>query len=196
MKKLILLVLLVLPLYSFSQLRDSVYVKTDIFEVMYSEVKEQPLWVKYEVKCPNGTAVRKGMDFYTDPKIHTSDNGDYVLNIYDKGHLAPAADFKCDTQTLNKTFTYLNCSLQNKYLNRGQWRMLEDYERLLSYTEGNVKVRIDLYFEIKPAKVPGGASIPYAFKKTITTKNKVLCFYFLNVKPTKQTFLDYQIKCK
>ena len=45
MKKLLLLILLgTIPFSIFAQknLRDSIYIKTDIFEVVYSEVLEQP----------------------------------------------------------------------------------------------------------------------------------------------------------
>lgn len=192
MKKLLLILLL--PLLSFGQLRDSIYVKTDIYEVMYSEKLEQPLWVKYEVKCIDGKASRKGMDFYTEKTIHTSDAKDYVNNVYDKGHCAPAADFNCNREMLLKTFSYLNCTLQNERLNRVHWRLLEDYERLLAYTEGPVNVEIKITFDKNPSRVPGGAAIPTSFYKIIKTKNKTLKFFFKNEPPTKPTFVDYQIK--
>ena len=145
MKKFLLLLLL--PLLGFGQLRDSIYVKTDIYEVMYSEKLEQPLWVKYQVACTDGTASRKGMDFYVDKTIHTSDAKDYANNVYDKGHCAPAADFNCNREMLFKTFSYLNCTLQNDKLNRVHWRLLEDYERLLAVTEGPVNVEIKIVFD-------------------------------------------------
>lgn len=192
MKKFLLILLL--PLLGFGQLRDSVYVKTDIYEVMYSETLEQPLWVKYQVKCVDGTASRKGMDFYTDKTIHTSDAKDYINNVYDKGHCAPAADFNCNREMLLKTFSYLNCTLQNERLNRVHWRLLEDYERLLAYTEGPVSIEIRIVFDKNPKRVPAGAAIPTAFYKIIKTKNKTLKFFFKNEPPTKPTFVDYQIK--
>ena len=192
MKKFLLILLL--PLVGFGQLRDSVYVKTDIYEVMYSEKLEQPLWVKYQVACTDGKASRKGMDFYVDKKIHTSDAKDYIDNVYDKGHCAPAADFNCNREMLFKTFSYLNCTLQNDRLNRVHWRLLEDYERLLAYTEGPVNVEIRMVFDKNPKRVPAGAAIPTAFYKIIKTKNKSLKFFFKNEQPTKATFVDYQIK--
>ncbi|MFM7982580.1 MAG: DNA/RNA non-specific endonuclease, partial [Candidatus Fonsibacter sp.] len=93
-------------------LRDKVKIKTKLFVIEYSEKLEQPTSIQYTVMCPNGTASRSGMDFYTNDSIHTSDNADYANNIYDKGHLAPAADFNCDRETLHQTFSYLNCALQ------------------------------------------------------------------------------------
>lgn len=192
MKKFLLLLLL--PLIGFGQLRDSIYVKTDIYEVMYSEKLEQPLWVKYTVACTDGKASRKGMDFYTDKTIHTSDAKDYAFNVYDKGHCAPAADFNCNREMLFKTFSYLNCTLQNEKLNRVHWRLLEDYERLLAYTEGPVNVEIRMVFDSNPRRVPAGAAIPSAFYKIIKTRSKKITFFFKNEQPTKPTFVDYQIK--
>ena len=136
MKKL-LLSLFLFPLVVFAQ-RDSVYVKTDIFTAVYSEVLQQPKWVTYTVQCPNGKTPRTGMDFYTVPDIITSDNADYVDNVYDKGHCAPAADFNCTKEMLYKTFSYVNCVLQNQYLNRGVWRLLEVYERDLAATTSEI----------------------------------------------------------
>jgi endonuclease G len=192
MKKLLLLLLL--PLVGFGQLRDSIYVKTDIYEVMYSEKLEQPLWVKYTVACTGAGASRKGMDFYTDKKIHTSDAKDYAFNVYDKGHCAPAADFNCTREMLFKTFSYLNCTLQNDKLNRVHWRLLEDYERLLAYTEGPVNVEIRMVFDKNPKRVPAGAAIPSAFYKIIKTRSKKVTFFFKNEPPTKPTFADYQVR--
>jgi len=192
MKKLLLLLLL--PLVGFGQLRDSIYVKTDIYEVMYSETLEQPLRVKYQVACTGIGVSRKGMDFYTDKKIHTSDAKDYAFNVYDKGHCAPAADFNCNREMLFKTFSYLNCTLQNEKLNRVHWRLLEDYERTLAINEGPVYVEIRVIFDKNPRRVGAGAAIPSAFYKTIKTRNKTLKFLFKNEQPNKPTFMDYQIK--
>jgi endonuclease G len=193
-KQKLISLLLLFPLLSFGQLKDSVYVKTDIFEVMYSETLEQPLWVKYQVLCPDGTASRKGMDFYTIKEIKTSDSKDYEKNEWDKGHVAPAADFNCNKEMLFKTFSYLNCTLQHEKLNRVHWRLLEDYERLLAYTEGPVFVEVRVIFDKNPRRVGSGAAIPTAFKKIIKTKTKTVAFFFKNEPPTKPTFVDYQVK--
>ena len=66
--KQLLFALLLTPVLATAQLRDSVRIKTDIYEVIYSEKLESPRWIKYTVLCPNGTASRAGMDFYTEHK--------------------------------------------------------------------------------------------------------------------------------
>ena len=190
MKRILLLCLLV-PSILFSQ-RADVLVKTDIFTVNYSEIYQQPLRIEYIVQCPNGGASRKGMDFYTNDSIITSDNADYENNIYDKGHLAPAAAFTCTPQMLHKTFSYLNCALQDQYLNRGTWRLLEAYERQLAATS-TVKVEIILEFK-NSSKLPTGATVPSGFYKKITAGTKVYMYYFANAKPISSKYSDYEIK--
>ena len=197
MKKLSLLFLFTaIAVSAFAQkpLRDSVYVKTSIYEVMYSEKLEEPLWVKYSVQCPNGTASRAGMDFYTNDSIKTSNNADYAHNVYDKGHMAPAADFNCTKEMLFMTFSYLNCALQNQYLNRGVWKMLESQEREWAKTEP-VSVTIQCIFDKTSVKLPTGPTVPSGFIKIIVLEKskKTYKFYFPNVKPTKAKFNEYLI---
>jgi len=190
----ILFALLLTPVVATAQLRDSVRIKTDIYEVIYSEKLESPRWVKYTVLCPNGTASRAGMDFYINDSVKTSSNEDYVKNEWDKGHMAPAADFNCDKVMLYKTFSYLNCALQNQYLNRGVWRMLELQEREYAKQEPTV-VTIEATFSKTSYKLPTGATVPDGFFKIIYLEKsgKTIKFYFPNVTPTKEKYTDYQL---
>ena len=192
--KTLIFTLLIFPLLTLAQLRDSVQIKTSIYEAVYSEKLESPLKITYTVQCTNGTASRAGMDFYTDKSIHTSDAKDYVDNVYDKGHMAPAADFNCTKEMLYKTFSYVNCALQNQYLNRGVWKMLEVQEREWAKNE-MVSVTIRVIFTDGSSKLPTGASIPVGFLKTIYLHNtkKTYSFYFENIKPIKPSYLNYQI---
>ena len=105
---------------------------------------------------------------------------DYVNNEWDKGHLAPAAAFNCDKETLKKTFSYLNCALQHEGLNRGPWKELEEFERGLAKISDDVMVHIIVVFSELPSTVPGGATIPSAFIKEITFNGIVYSFLFPN----------------
>ena len=193
MKKLLILLLLITPVTLLAQLRDSVYIKTSIYETVYSEVLEQPKWVKYTVLCPDGKASRKGMDFYTESSVITSSNPDYVNNEWDKGHMAPAADFNCTTEMLKQTFSFVNCALQNESLNRGAWRLLEAYERELAKTN-----QVSVYIKLDFGKnvLPTGANVPTGFYKEIKTPKDKLCFYFKNEKPASTDFNKYKCNCK
>ena len=195
MKQIILFsVLFFIHFVSYSQLRDSVLVKTPIFTVMYSETLEQPLWVKYQAIPIKKVADRKGMDFYTEKEYHTSNNGDYVANVWDKGHMAPAAHFTDSKERLKGTFTYLNSALQHERLNRGEWRLLEAEERKWADIQP-LEVHIKVVFSDKPKRVEGGAAIPDGFWKTIrfTKGDSTHIYYFPNGVPDKK-WKEYRIK--
>lgn len=172
-------------------LRERVEFQVDnLFSGVYSEVLEQPLEVSYIVPCPNGDASRSGLDFFTDPDIHTSDDDDYYNNVWDKGHLAPAAAFSCDRETIKKTFTFLNAALQHQGLNRGQWNQLETFERdLANFFE--VKVKIEVLFEGQLQVLPSGATVPTGFIKTIEFADKVITFKFPNGDTSGTDWIDY-----
>ena len=176
----VLLTVISLSMYGQNSVIDNDTIHTDLFDVVYSEKLEQPLWITYKVLCPMGTQSRSGLNFYTNDSIHTSNNEDYKDNIWDKGHLAPASAFNCDRETLKKTFTYLNCVLQHEGLNRGPWKELERFEVGLSKIFESVIVEIKVCFEGELGVVSGGATIPSGFKKTIKFDNKEIMFYFPN----------------
>ena len=190
----LLLFLLFITTNLFAQKRDSGFVKTEIYEVMYSEKLEQPLWIKYNVRCPEGNYPRAGLDFYKNDSIHTSDDLDYQKNIYDKGHLAPAASFNCTREMLMITFSYLNCALQNENLNRGVWKSLELFERQIAKTEPIVEVMIICQFSNKSVKLESGAIVPDGFWKIIKYSNKTLRFYFPNQNPKFKDPMKYLVQ--
>jgi len=84
MKKIVFLIgLFILSVSSFGQ---DVRIKNEVFEVLYSQDLEQPLWIKYR-SLNRPTNVNRGhMNFYKEGNIKTSDDADYKGNIYDKGH--------------------------------------------------------------------------------------------------------------
>jgi endonuclease G len=190
MFKYILTLSLFIPILSLSQ---TIKVKSNIFEVVYSETLEQPLYVRYTVLC-DGEGVkysRDGMDFYKNDSIHTSDSEDYYNNVWDKGHMAPAADFNCDYSNLKSTFSYLNCALQHQDLNRRTWRYLEEHERNISVGK-TVTVEIEVIFSKKSTKLITGATIPDAFKKKIYVNGVVYgVWYFENKSITTKNFNNY-----
>jgi DNA/RNA endonuclease G (NUC1) len=169
---------------SFGQLRDSVRVKNKVFSVIYSEKLEQPIWLKYRSTNRPTNVNRGSMDFYGEKLIKTSDNEDYKNNIYDKGHIAPAATFSDNMENLKQTFSYLNSALQDQYLNRGEWRLLEEQERKWDDLE-SLTVIVKVFFDKTSKTLPTGATVPSYFQKHIffEKQKKWKCFVFLNEKP-------------
>ena len=168
-------------------------IKTEIFEVEYSEELEQPIKLTYIVQCPMGDASRSGLDFRKVEGYHTSDNGDYKDNVWEKGHLAPAAAFNCDREMVKATFSYLNCALQHEGLNRGPWKELERFERDLAKIYPEVSVLIIVNFDETPERVPGGAAIPTSFTKEITFGERTIKFLFPNQDVAGEDWFNFSI---
>lgn len=168
------------------ELREEVIVENQVFKVWYNEVYEQPMKLIYTSTNRVKNVDRGSMNFYTDSEVHTSDNKDYYRNVWDKGHLAPAATYSDSYENLKLTFSYLNCALQNQYLNRGEWRLLEEQERDWD-DESNLTVTVELVFGEGHEVLPTGGHIPtdmikhIYFEKTGSYK----CFEFPNSKPEK-----------
>lgn len=175
----------------------NVTIKKQHYTSVYSQSLEQPLTVTYEVLCSSVKSKanynsRQGLNFYVESGIHTSDNADYAHNDYDKGHMAPAADFNCDETALKETFSYVNCTLQHKDLNRGLWKELEAYEKELAATHA-VTVKIQIEFT-KITRVATGAAIPTGFTKTIYLEGKPFKSYYFPNQSLVGSFEKYLVK--
>ena len=107
----------------------------------YVEEHEQASWVFHiimpEVKDGN---VSRTNDFRIDPYVSTgtAEEVDYFLKYkgddgkyeydgfgYDRGHLAPSADFRWSKEALSESYFYSNMSPQYPEFNRGVWAQLE-----------------------------------------------------------------------
>ena len=174
---------------------DSILVTTNIFEISYNEIFEQPNWVKYTVRDIVKNADRDGMNFYTVDSIYTSDDNDYYSNRWDRGHMAPAGSFNDSYENLYSTFTYLNVALQYDDLNRGAWVDLEEQIREWAGELGDIEVEIYLEFASNHIVLNTGAHVPSAFYKFVSFPDGTKkCYYFPNITPDK-AWQDYEIDC-
>ena len=174
---------------------DSILVTTNIFEISYNEIFEQPNWVKYIVRDIVKNADRDGMNFYTVDSIYTSDDNDYYSNRWDRGHMAPAGSFNDSYENLYSTFTYLNVALQYDDLNRGAWVDLEEQVRKWADEFGDIGVEIYLEFDSNHIILDTGAHVPSAFYKYVNFPDESKkCYYFPNISPNK-SWSEYEIDC-
>ena len=174
--------------------RSEVIIENNVYKVWYNEVYEQPMKLIYtSTNRPKGVD-RGSMDFHTEKDVHTSDKDDYYRNIYDKGHLAPAATYSDTQENLYTTFSYLNCALQDQYMNRGEWRLLEEQERVWDDNE-NLTVTVELVFKPNHKVLSTGGHVPDNMVKHIyfEKSKKWMCYDFPNVKPTKG-WEEHQVK--
>ena len=144
-------------------LRSGVIIDKGIYTVSYNEIYEQPNWLTYTVSNRAKNVDRGRMNFYKESDIHTSDNADYTKNPWDKGHLAPAADFSDSYKNLKTTFSFLNCSMQLDRLNQGEWAELEAQVRKWSKQYGDIDVKIELFFASDHQIRNTGVHIPTGF---------------------------------
>ena len=113
--------------------------------LLYNEKYEQATWVAHMV-LPDITSglVGRSNDFRPDSLVKTGSavEEDYFLKEtrpdgtfkydgfgYDRGHLAPSADFRWSSKALSESFLYSNMSPQVADFNRDSWAKLEDLLR-------------------------------------------------------------------
>ena len=115
------------------------------FSLSYNEQHEQANWVMHVIlpAISDGNATRSN-DFREDPLVTTGTSleQDYFLKEekpdgkykydgfgYDRGHLAPSADFRWSEQALSESYFYSNMSPQIGDFNRLKWAELENWMR-------------------------------------------------------------------
>lgn len=111
------------------------------FALEYAEPYEQARWVLHRVLGKTGKAKRADR-FQPDPLVSTGSAlpSDYTRTGYDRGHMAPAGDFKHDQEATNQTFFMSNMSPQDHALNIGIWNDLEDQVRRWAKKRGSLVV--------------------------------------------------------
>jgi endonuclease G len=147
------------------------------FELVFDENARIPEWTAYELTAEEvaGTAPR-GRHFDIDPEVHgvQADNEDYRNTGWDRGHMVPAGDMKLDDQMMRESFYFSNICPQNRNLNGGDWKTLEELCRI--YAQRYEKVFIvcgpiignNLYGRLGPHQV----IIPDAFFKVLLVETK------------------------
>eukprot|EP00578_Thalassiosira_sp_NH16_P031637 CAMPEP_0181080042 /NCGR_PEP_ID=MMETSP1071-20121207/2355_1 /TAXON_ID=35127 /ORGANISM="Thalassiosira sp., Strain NH16" /LENGTH=405 /DNA_ID=CAMNT_0023161491 /DNA_START=35 /DNA_END=1252 /DNA_ORIENTATION=+ len=93
-----------------------------------------------KTKAEAEAASRKNKRFHEEQTLlpyHRSRNQYYRNSGYDRGHLAPAADFPQKDKEMNDTFVLTNVSPQLPKFNRSTWLKLEEFVRLTAKKEGN-----------------------------------------------------------
>jgi len=90
------------------------------------------------------------------PECFRSRNSAYHFSGYDRGHMAPAADFKHDDEQLEHTYNLINVSPQDHKVNRQAWARLEDWARRVAdkYDRENREAATSTYVVTGPLWLP------------------------------------------
>ena len=124
---------------------DETIIHHSALSLVYDEEHEQAKWVAHiitkDIRTGNES---RSNDFREDPKVVTGSAAeqDYFLKFlqadnsytydgygYDRGHLAPSADFRWSAKALSESYFYSNMSPQAPEFNRGKWAELEGFVR-------------------------------------------------------------------
>jgi endonuclease G, mitochondrial len=156
--------------------------------LVYDEPHEQAKWVAHMVlpDIIEGKITRSN-DFRIDDMVKTGSTNelDFFLKTaksdgtfeydgfgYDRGHLAPSADFRWSLKALSESYFYSNMSPQLPEFNRELWSGLEDKVR--GYIFRNPGSRLFVVtgpiLDAKPAVIersPNKVAIPKAFFKVV-----------------------------
>ncbi|MFY0653231.1 MAG: DNA/RNA non-specific endonuclease [Cyclobacteriaceae bacterium] len=170
-------------------------VEHSYFTLCYDEKNEQAKWVAYSLTSKNlaNAAYKRKDNFRTDPMVSTESASptDYKKSGYDRGHLAPAADFTWTEQGLDDSFFMSNMSPQVPGFNRGIWKKLE--EQVRDWAEENDKLYIVTgpVIEKKTKKIgKNKVSVPQYYYKAILDieepELKAIGFLMKNEKSSKR----------
>lgn len=169
MKKVFLLISIIL----FSIIvksQDTIRIKHTNYTTVFSKSKHYPVlvewWItKSKVGCP--TPLKRKNNFQPDPLLPNETNllEDYKGSGTDRGHMMPASENLCQTQSIqDECFYFSNISPQYNSLNTGDWKSVETMEKEYAKKEDSVHVWCG---NIGVAKKIGKVSVPTQCWKVI-----------------------------
>lgn len=153
---------------------DEEIIRHKAYTLGYNENTEQPNWVAYTISKDNllKPVTERDGEFREDYSVTTlsASLDDYRSSGYDRGHLAPAADFKWDKEAMNESFYLSNMSPQDPEFNRGIWADLESAVRNNAYDSDFLYVTTGpVFYKNKPIKTIGKnkVAVPHAYYKAL-----------------------------
>lgn len=113
------------------------------FTLSYNSSTRLPDWVAWELTSEEveGENPRKDR-FRQDPQVlgPQGDKADYKHSGWDRGHMAPAGDFKWNVDAMDETYYFTNICPQNTQLNTGDWKELEEQCSRWAKKYGNIYI--------------------------------------------------------
>lgn len=177
-------------------------VRHDGYVLRYRDQYEQADWVAYPLLAfeTTGDAERDQESFKPDPLVEskTALPTDYTRSGYDRGHLAPAGDFKFSQRLTRESFYMSNVSPQAPQFNRGVWKELEEQVRVWARRDQG------LYVVTGPVLKPGletigkknEVAVPEQFYKVILYCNRPtirIIGFLLNNEPSNQSLQSFVV---
>ncbi len=169
-------------------------VEHEYYTLRYNEKTEQADWVAYKLKKINldNSKFKRTDNFREDPDVKSKSAtlADYKGSGYDRGHLAPAADFAWSKNGMSESFYMSNMSPQQPGFNRGIWKKLEERVRDWARSNNEIYVVTGPIYRSKSEKIgKNKVVVPDQYYKVILELNgkeiKGIGFILENEKSSK-----------
>lgn len=169
----------------------------------YNQDTRNANWVAWHMtrETEDGPWKRDGLPYIEDMEVEgvRQELNDWLnlTDVYDHGHLCPAADCRWDKDAMVQTFLLTNMCPQDKELNRGGWEELENRCRGWARHYGSIYIAAGPIFYSKNYQTIGNnhVGVPDAFFKVVLVMNscpKTIGFIYPNHKTDHS--LEYYVK--
>lgn len=158
------------------------------FKIAYNVERRLAEYVSYELTADHlrNKEADRANKFISDPllvekKLPYVVTSEYTKTGYDRGHLAPSADFAWSQEANNLTFVMSNMAPQTPGLNRDAWKRLEAQVRKWACGEEKITVITGPVLAKNLPKLKSGLEIPEDFFKIIideTPPKKAIAFLY------------------
>ena len=193
MKKLLLLLFFITATQA-----QVIVLKHTAYEIHFDTKLKQPIFTHYiltvqHAKECKGSKIPR-TTFHSDSLICGTcqiSNKAYakVSKIYDRGHLAPDDDFRWSKRTEREAMIYDNESFQVFQFNRGTWKSLEEYVRLLA-----VKYDVEVFTGvIYGSQIINSFAVPNYYWKLIKYNGITEAYKIPNIIPTSKNFSNFKV---
>ena len=160
----------------------------DGYDIGYNTQTKTPAWVaeKLTRAALDGKTTYRKNNFRPDPMVpaqYSATLEDYSGSGYDRGHMAPAEDFRNSESQMSDSFYLSNMIPQNSALNRGTWATLEKNVRYWAQKYNEIYVVTGpIYYQGKALGYAGKVPVPtHVFKAIyIPQLNKSIAFILPN----------------
>ena len=167
--------------------------KREGYKLSYNKTTKCANWVAWKLTKEHidGVWSRKGLKYIEDIEAEypRQEVGDWNINPkrYDHGHMCPAGDNKWSKLAMEQSFLLTNMCPQNRKLNGGDWKELEEKCRYWAEKYGEIYIVCGpIYYDDKKETIGGIKEIwvPDAFYKVVLCMKglpKAIGFVYPNI---------------
>ncbi len=177
-----------------------------ILSICYDYSYKSAKYVAYTLdgELINEGDIVKRPNFYREreiPREYQVLDSDYTRSGYDRGHLAPDADFDYNEEDLHQIYSLANIIPQDPNINRHFWIKVEKQERLVAATLGELSVINGVEFDEKPKYIgENRIAVSKGFWKILYNEEEEFrqCYYYDNFvlfDADKDTLLSHKVDC-